>query len=131
MFDNTSTPAGSDHDGQPESPEMTMLLSTVALTNLTHAMADYVLSEETVFRGFCAMLDITAEDTDDEDTVSVADMRLAMSAAHDKLALAQGRAMERLMYAQLGSVFGITPGDAKDDEDNGEITIRPDGFPYI
>lgn len=95
--------------GMPDSDISTEMLEyAAALTQTAHAMADYLLSSDTVLQDFCQFCADGELPADDK----IQEMSNALTAAHDTLAAMAARAQVQLFLTQLA---GSLDGDASPD----------------
>lgn len=132
MFDDI----GNNSDSEPVST-LDKLGATVALTGISHAMTDYLLSDEHLFRGFCDMLGITdrTPENDSADVMNPEELRQSLQSAHDTLASMHARATSLFLLASVLSPEGPDAlaaifGESEEEEEEASF-IRTDGYPYI
>jgi hypothetical protein len=97
MPDNTSPSADSENSSME---------TAIDLFSITHAMADYLLSDDDVMRGFCQLCagpDVIVTDE------NVTTTRESIDAAHDLIVVLASRAMAELFQERLLS--DLDPAD--------------------
>ncbi len=102
MSEFTEFTNSDDSNSEDQPTPVDMLEQAAALTSFGHAMADYFLSNDDAFAGFCAFAGIESE----EDT---AHMREILPNVHDTFASLCDRARKELVMTQLMSMFGPAP----------------------
>lgn len=105
MSESTEFTSDGNESSSTEMPTpVELLTSAAAVTSFGHAVADYLMSGDDPFNGFCAFLGINDDEGD------VTHMREMLPAIHNTFAGMSARAQRDLILSQVMTMFG-SPAD--------------------